>query len=225
MIVVTGGGRGLGRAIVDRLRSHGQRVISLNRTDAGEGADSVACDVTDPASLKAIARDLRKQGEPVTALIAAAGTASMNLALTTPPKTAQALVNTNLLGTIYSCQAFAPLMIRQKAGRIITFSTIAVPLALEGEAVYAASKAGVEAFTRTFARDLAPAGLTVNCIAPGPIRTDLLKGVSDQQIDAILAQQMDKTPATPDDIADCVDLLLSDKARALTGQIMHVKGV
>lgn len=226
MIIVTGGGRGLGQAIVDRLRAQGETVLALSRTGGGPGdPDHLACDVCDPASLKDVARSLRRGDKPLTAVIAAAGIAKMNLALTTPADTVRSLIETNLMGTIFTCQAFAPLMIRNKKGRIITFSTIAVPLALEGESVYAASKAGVESFSRTFAREVAEAGITVNCIAPGPIRTDLLRGVSDAQIEAITARQINRQTAEPGDVADLVELLLSDKAGSITGEILHVKGV
>ena len=91
----------------------------------------------------------------------------MNLAVTTPPSMTQKLIQTNLAGTIHCCQLFAPLMIRKKAGSIINFSTIAVTLGLKGESIYAASKAGVEGFSRAFAREMADFDIRVNCIAPG----------------------------------------------------------
>ena len=117
---------------------------------------------------------IKKMNKPISAFINAAGTASMNMAVTTDELTVQKLIQTNLVGTIYCCQLFSPIMMRQKYGCFIVFSTIAVSLALKGESVYAASKAGVESFTRTF-QENCDFNLRVNCIAPGPIRTDLLK--------------------------------------------------
>ena len=100
-----------------------------------------------------------------------------------------------------------------------------MPLALKGESVYAASKAGVESFTRTFAREMSDFNIRVNCIAPGPIRTDLLRGVTDVQIDKIVAQQIIKRPFKKSDISDLVELLLDQKAHSLSGQILNVGGV
>jgi NAD(P)-dependent dehydrogenase (short-subunit alcohol dehydrogenase family) len=110
----------------------------------------------------------------------------MNLALTTPASVAINIIQVNLLGTIYCCQNFAPLMLRNKTGSILNFSTIAVALGLKGESIYAASKAGVEGFTRSFAREMADFNVRVNCIAPGPIDTNLLKGITSTQIQKIV---------------------------------------
>ena len=109
----------------------------------------------------------------------------------------------------YCCQLFAPLMLQNKGGIIINFSTIAVALGLKGESVYAASKAGVEVFSRSFAREMADFNVRVNCIAPGPINTDLLKGVSDVQIDRIVSQQIIPKQAVPSDVCDLVETITS----------------
>ena len=115
-------------------------------------------------------------------------------------------------------------MIRKKAGSIINFSTIAVTLGLKGESIYAASKAGVEGFSRAFAREMADFDIRVNCIAPGPIKTDLLKGVSDEQIDAIVAQQILPKLFLPDGVADLCEFLLGPQSQSLSGQVLKVEG-
>jgi 3-oxoacyl-[acyl-carrier protein] reductase len=226
LIVVTGASRGLGQAICERLTNSGERVVGLSRSATSTtSADSFECDVGDYASVKRAVRAIKKLGEPVSALINVAGIASMNMAVTTNESTVQKLVQTNLMGTIYCCQLFAPLMIRQKQGIVINFSTIAVALALKGESVYAASKAGVEAFSRTFAREMADFNIRVNCIAPGPIKTDLLRGVTDAQIDTIVSQQVIPRNFQKADICDLVQLLLDNKASSLSGQVFNVGGV
>ncbi|MDB3977596.1 SDR family oxidoreductase, partial [bacterium] len=126
----------------------------------------IECDVSDYASVKIASKEVKRMKKPVKAFINAAGVASMNMAVTTDESTVQNLIQTNLVGTIYCCQLFAPIMLRQKQGSFINFSTIAVSLALKGESVYAASKAGVESFSRTFAREMADFNVRVNCIAP-----------------------------------------------------------
>lgn len=224
MILVTGASRGLGRAVADRLVDTGCDVFGISRSAEELPFESAACDVSDYEGVKAIAQKLRKEKRALQGVINAAGIASMNLAVTTPPSMTQKLIQTNLVGTIHCCQLFAPLMIRRKAGSIINFSTIAVALGLKGESIYAASKAGVEGFSRAFAREMADFNIRVNCVAPGPIKTDLLRGVSDEQIDAIVSHQIIPKIFQPGDVSDLCEFLLSSKSASLSGQVLHVGG-
>ena len=224
MIIVTGASRGLGRAVTERLLDAGHEVLGISREAEGLPFETVPCDVSDYDAVKSIAQNLRKRKIEVHGLINAAGIASMNLAVTTPPSMTQKLIQTNLVGTIHCCQLFAPLMIRRKSGSIINFSTIAVALGLKGESIYAASKAGVEGFSRAFAREMADFDIRVNCVAPGPIKTDLLKGVSDEQIEAIVSQQVLPKIFRPGDVCDLCEFLVSPKSSSLSGQTMHVGG-
>jgi 3-oxoacyl-[acyl-carrier protein] reductase len=225
MIIVTGASRGLGKAITERLMERGEKVVGLARSNVGLDVDAIECDVSDYTSVKNAAREVKRMKSPVKAFINAAGVASMNMAVTTDESTVQKLIQTNLVGTIYCCQLFAPIMLRQKQGSFINFSTIAVALALKGESVYVASKAGVEAFSRTFAREVADFNVRVNCIAPGPIRTDLLRGITDTQIEKIISQQVIPKQFQKSDICDLVELLIDDKASSLSGQVLNVGGV
>ena len=224
MILITGASRGLGRAVAERLVESGEDVLGISRETEGLPFEAVACDVSDYNAVKTIAQDLRKQKKEITGVINAAGIASMNLAVTTPPSMTQKLIQTNLVGTIHCCQLFAPLMIRRKAGSIINFSTIAVALGLKGESIYAASKAGVEGFSRAFAREMADFDIRVNCVAPGPIKTDLLKGVSDEQIEAIVSQQVMPKIFQPGDVCDLCEFLLSPQSKSVSGQVLNVGG-
>lgn len=225
MIIVTGASRGLGLAVTERLLDAGHEVLGISREAEGLPFETVPCDVSDYDAVKSIAQNLRKRKIEVHGLINAAGIASMNLAVTTPPSMTQKLIQTNLVGTIHCCQLFAPLMIRRKSGSIINFSTIAVALGLKGESIYAASKAGVEGFSRAFAREMADFDIRVNCVAPGPIKTDLLKGVSDEQIEAIVSQQVLPKIFRLGDVCDLCEFLVSPKSSSLSGQTMHVGGV
>lgn len=225
MIVVTGVSRGLGKAITERLIESGEEVLGLARNTNGLGINSIECDVSDYASVKNASKEVKRMKKPVKAFINAAGVASMNMAVTTDESTVQKLIQTNLVGTIYCCQLFAPIMLRQKQGSFINFSTIAVALALKGESVYAASKAGVESFSRTFAREMADFNVKVNCIAPGPIRTDLLRGITDTQIEKITSQQVIQKQFQKSDVCDVVELLLDEKATSISGQVLNIGGV
>lgn len=224
MIIVTGASKGLGRAICERLIEKKIDVLGLARNIEDVPFTSMSCDISSYDSVKAVAQQLKKDGARVDGLVNAAGIASMNLAVTTPPSVAQNIVNTNLLGTIYCCQLFAPLMLRNKQGSIVNFSTIAVALGLKGESIYAASKAGVEGFTRSFAREMADFNVQVNCIAPGPINTSLLKGITSEQIHMIVSQQIIPKQFKPDAVADLVELLIDSRADSLSGQVLHVGG-
>ena len=225
MIIVTGASRGLGQAITERLVECGEEVIGLARNTSGLKINAIESDVSDYASVKKASKEVKRMKKPVKAFINAAGVASMNMAVTTDESTVQKLIQTNLVGTIYCCQLFAPIMLRQKRGSFINFSTIAVTLALKGESVYAASKAGVESFSRTFAREMADFNVRVNCIAPGPIRTDLLRGITDAQIEKITSQQVIQKQFQKSDVCDLVELLLDEKATSLSGQVLNVGGV
>lgn len=225
MIVVTGASKGLGHSIAERLSSLDKQVIGVSRSATSDLFETFPCDVSDYQSTKELATFLKKKKQPLEAVINAAGVAAMNLAITTPPHQVNHLISTNLLGTINVCQNLAPLMIRNKQGRFINFSTIAVPLALKGESIYVASKAGVEGFSRAFANEMAPYAINVNCIAPGPIKTDLLKGVTDKQIQAITDRQLIKKQFNKSDVCDIVELLLDNRSQSITGQVLHVGGV
>ncbi|MEL6722049.1 MAG: SDR family oxidoreductase [Pseudomonadota bacterium] len=225
MIIITGASKGLGAAIAERLKSKGKTVVGLARDTSQMTIDNITCDISSYMAIKNAVREIKKRDESLEAVINAAGVASMNMAVTTNEKTVQNLIQTNLIGTIYCCQLFAPLMLRQKSGSFINFSTVAVALALKGESVYAASKAGVETFSRTFAREMADFNVRVNCIAPGPIRTDLLRGITGEQINKIISQQVVPKGFGKSDICDLVELLLDDKSASLSGQVLNVGGV
>jgi 3-oxoacyl-[acyl-carrier protein] reductase len=225
VIIVTGASRGLGQAITERLVENGEVVLGLARNTDGMNIDAIECDVSDYASVKNASKEVKRMKKSVKAFVNAAGVASMNMAVTTDESTVQKLIQTNLVGTIHCCQLFAPIMLRQKQGSFINFSTIAVALALKGESVYAASKAGVESFSRTFAREMADFNVRVNCIAPGPIRTDLLRGITDTQIEKITSQQVIPKQFQKSDVCDLVELLLDEKAASLSGQVLNIGGV
>ena len=223
MIIVTGASRGLGAAIFNDLKEKHSNVIGLAR-NADEKLNIFECDISNLKSVKSAAKKIKKIDNKLYAIINVAGIASMNIALATPEETIRKIIDINLLGTIFISQTFTPLIIRNTFGRIINFSTIAVKLGIKGESVYIASKAAVEGFSRSLARELSPFNITVNCIAPGPIKTDLLRGVSDKQIKDITDQQIFSRTMLPSDIVDYVNLILSNEAKHITGQVLHVGG-
>jgi len=225
MFIVTGASKGLGKAICLRLIKNNKKVLGLARDTKNLPFKSLNCDISSTEEIRSIVRIVRKQKLNITGIINAAGIASMNLALTTPSVTTEKIVQTNLLGTIYCCQLFAPFLVRNKNGTIINFSTIAVSLGLKGESIYAASKAGVESFSRAFAREMADFNISVNCIAPGPIKTDLIRGVSQKQVEKIISNQIIQKQFTPESVCDLVEILIDKRAKTLSGQVFHIGGV
>tara|TARA_Y100000991_G_C21951705_1_gene340114 strand:- start:119 stop:799 length:681 start_codon:yes stop_codon:yes gene_type:complete len=225
MIIVTGGASGIGYEIARTLRDEGENVITLSRREITEDKNHISCDLSDYSSLKKAYKIISSMNDQVYALINCAGIASMNLALTTPPEITKKIISTNLIGTIFSNQIFSPLIIKaNRGGRIINFSTIAVSIGLKGESIYCASKAGVETFSRIFANELSAFKITVNCIAPGPIRTNLLRGVSDKQIKDIIQRQIIKKEMKSENVVEIIRLILNKNSANLTGQVFHIGG-
>jgi 3-oxoacyl-[acyl-carrier protein] reductase len=149
----------------------------------------------------------------------------MNLALLANKKSSEDVMKVNFLGTLFACQAFVPLIIRNSGGHVINFSSIAAKINLQGESVYAASKAAIENFTRTLAKEVSSFNISVNCIAPGPIQTDLLLGLAHKQISDVIDYQIFKKQYELDDVCDLVEVLLDDKTKMLTGEVLHIGGV
>ena len=223
-VIVTGASRGIGFYCAEQLHAAGYRVVGVARNFEVKPAYEVrTVDVSDQASLATALQDLRRD-RTVFALLNAAGIASMNLLLTTPPQTIKRIVETNLLGTIYASQLVAAPLIRRGNGRIINFSSLAVAIGLQGESVYVASKAGVEGFSRSFAREMAPHGVTVNAIAPGPVDTDLIAKVPSEKLQAIVDRQIVQRKATVEDVWQIVRMLLAPESAMLSGQVFHVGG-
>jgi 3-oxoacyl-[acyl-carrier protein] reductase len=224
-VIITGASRGIGRYCANYLHATGYRVIGIARhTDPKAAFEIRVGDVSDYESVSATFHDIRRD-RSVFALINAAGIASMNLLLTTPHETIRRIIETNLLGTIYTSQLAAPALIRRGVGRIINFSTIAVAIGLQGESVYVASKAGVEGFSRSFSREMAPHGVTVNVIAPGPIQTDLIAKVAPEKVQAVVDRQVIRRMAVEEDVLRVILMLLASESSMLSGQVFHIGGV
>jgi len=142
----------------------------------------------------------------------------------TPGATAERIFRTNFLGTFLLCREAAKLMMKQKSGRIVNFSTIAVPMDLEGESIYAASKSAVETFTRIFAREVGPMGITVNAVGPTPIETDLIRSVPQDKIRAILDRLAISRLGSFDDVANVIDFFTDPASEYITGQVIYLGG-
>jgi 3-oxoacyl-[acyl-carrier protein] reductase len=227
-IVITGTRKGIGQALAQHYVSEGWRVAGCSRGEASikhVNYRHFELDVSDENAVVAMARTLHSDYGQVDALLNNAGIASMNHALLTPASTVNRILQTNVLGTFLFCREMAKLMRRTKTGRIVNFTTVAHPLNLEGEAIYAASKAAVESLTRILARELAELRITVNAIGPTPIETDLIRGVPQAKMDALIARQAIQRLGEVRDVINAVDFYLREESNFITGQVLYLGGV
>jgi len=226
-VLVTGASRGIGRFLAERYIAAGCSVIGCSRGETDlttQGYEHHQLDVADEAAVCEMFRQVRKRRGRVDVLINNAAITTMNHALLTPASTARAVLDVNVLGTFLCCREAAKLM-RSNGGRIINFSTTAVPLNLEGEAIYAASKAAVVSLTEILARELADFGITVNAVGPCPVDTAMTRPVPDTKMKAVLDRQAISRYAELEDVANVVDFFMKPESRLITGQVLYLGGV
>ncbi|AYJ79294.1 oxidoreductase [Aliarcobacter cryaerophilus ATCC 43158] len=228
VVVITGTSKGIGKALAlyylnkDFIVAGCSRSISLIEHPNYRHFE---LDITDEKNIVSMVRAIKKEFGTIDILINNAGIASMNHILTTSNESISKLFNTNFLGTFLFTREVAKVMMKEKYGRVINFSTVAKPLRLEGEAVYAASKAAIESFTQTSSKELSPFNITVNAIGPTPIQTDLIKAVPKDKIEDLLNKQTIKRFGTFDDIINVCNFFIDDKSSFITGQIIYLGGV
>lgn len=226
--LITGARKGIGRALAEQRLSLGDQVIGLSRGASDLVHDRYRhfeADVTDEAAVQQILREVKKTHGRLDALINNAGIASMNHSLLTPLSTARKIMETNFLGTFLLCREAAKLMQVRKFGRIVNLATVASRLKLEGEAIYAASKAAVVNLTEILAREFGPLGITVNAVAPTPIKTDLIAGVPEKKLNALVRRQAIPRFGELRDVTHVVDFFLDPSSDFITGQILYLGGV
>jgi 3-oxoacyl-[acyl-carrier protein] reductase len=226
--VVTGSRKGLGLALARHCVDAGHHVVGCSRKPADwehERYHHVLADVGSEADVRALFAHVRRTRGRLDHLVANAGVASMNHSLLTPAATVERLLRTNVTGTFLACREAAKLMKKRGFGRIVTLSSVAVPLRLEGEAAYVASKAAVVGLTQVLAREFAAFGITVNAVGPTPVATDLTRGVPAEAIDRLVARQAIPRLGTPADVINVVDFLLRAESALVTGQTIYLGGV
>lgn len=228
VILITGTRKGIGRFLAERYLEAGHQVIGCSRKQCDlehERYRHFELDVADESAVSKLFSAVRKELGGIDVLINNAGIASMNHAMLTPGKTVDRVLNTNVTGTFLFCREAAKQMQKKKSGRIVNFTTVAVPLKLDGEAIYAASKAAVVTLTEVLAREFAPFGITVNAVGPTPVKTDLIRNVPEDKIEALLERQAIRRFGEFDDVANVVDFFVSPNSGFVTGQIIYLGGV
>lgn len=235
--IVTGASRGLGRAIALSLAKEGAAVIVNYNGSAqkaqdvveeiqkeGGKAEAYRCNVADGDAVEAFFADILTRYGQIDILVNNAGITRDGLLMRMSEEDFTQVVDTNLKGTFYCMKWAAKAMIKKRKGRIINMSSVSGVAGNPGQANYCASKAGVIGMTKSTAREVASRGITVNAIAPGFIHTDMSDALPDKVKEASVAQIPLGHYGAPEDVADAVVFLASDKSKYITGQVLHVDG-
>lgn len=235
--VVTGASKGIGRAIAVALGEHGAHVVvNYNGseqaaketvqaiTEKGGSAEAMKFNVADyTETSEAIPEIIQKHGK-LDILVNNAGITKDGLMMRMSEEDFDAVINTNLKGAFTTCKAVSRQMMKQRSGKVINISSVSGVLGNAGQANYASAKAGLIGLTKSMARELASRGVTVNAVAPGFIETDMTKVLSEQVKEAAVKQIPLGSFGKPEDVAELVLFLASDKAKYITGQVICVDG-
>jgi 3-oxoacyl-[acyl-carrier protein] reductase len=234
--LVTGSSRGIGQGVALALAGEGAEVIvtarsaeatasTVEQIRAGGGrGHGIALDITDAEAVTDAIGALLKDYAKIPILVNNAGITSDNLLIRMKPNDWDTVLQTNLSGVYRLCRALVPSMIRARFGRIVNITSVVATVGNPGQTNYTAAKAGVEAFSRSLARELASRNVTVNCIAPGFIDTEMTRRLDEKQRQALLGQIPLKRLGTVDDVAQSVRFLVGQGADYITGTTLHVNG-
>lgn len=231
--LVTGASRGIGRAIAQQLTRAGAFVIGTATSETGAAALSqqlgakgrgIVLNVTDAAGCAATVESVVKEFGRIDILVNNAGITRDMLAMRLSDEAWDAVIDTNLTAVFRLTRAVLRPMMKQRWGRIINISSVVGAMGNAGQANYAAAKAGVIGMTKSVAREVASRGITVNCVAPGFIETDMTKDLPEEHKKALLAQIPAQRLGKTDDIAAATVFLASEQAGYVTGTVLHVNG-
>ncbi len=227
VVLVTGARKGIGEYLASHFLKKGDAVIGCSRQSAkrnGSGYRHFTLDVADETAVREMVHSIGKEFGRLDILINSAGIAAMNHMLLTPTDTARKVLETNVLGTFIVCREAVRLMRKHRQGRIVNIGSVAVPMKIEGEAVYAASKSAVVVLTEIAARELAPFQITCNVVALPPVPTDLIRGVPEEKIRQIVDRLAIKRFCRFEDIANAVDFFVNPASDFVTGQVLTLGG-
>lgn len=234
--LVTGASRGIGRAIAESLGREGAIVIGTATSDSGAAAiagylqeaglqgTGLALDVNDVAAVDAALEQIEKVHGPVAVLVNNAGITRDQLLMRMKEDDWDAVMDTNLRSVYRLSKAVLRGMMKARWGRIISIASVVGASGSAGQTNYAAAKAGMMGFTKSLAREVGSRNITVNCVAPGFIDTDMTAVLAEDYKQKLLAQIPLERLGRPEEIADAVTFLASDKAAYVTGNTLHVNG-
>ena len=228
VMIITGTRKGIGRYLSEYYLGKGYIVEGCSRGESDlkdPGYTHHSVDVAEERAVRGMVADVTKRHGRIDVVLNNAAIASMNHILLTPAASANRMLQVNVTGTMLMCRDAAKVMIRRKYGRIVNFTTIVAPIALAGEAIYAASKSAVVTFTRILAFELGQWGITCNSFGATPIMTDMIRGVPQDKIDAVVNGLAVKRLGTNQDCANVCDFFISPHSDNITGQVIYLGGV
>ena len=230
-VLVTGGTRGIGRAVAEAFLQRGDRVLFLYRKSEEQaeelrqlGAVGYRCDISDLSALKETCKRILAEEGSVQVLVNNAGIAQFSLLHEVTDEMWEAVRSVNYDAPFYLTRAFLPGMIRQKYGRILNISSMWGQVGASCEVAYSAAKAGVIGFTKALAKEVGPSGITVNCIAPGVVDTEMNAGLSGDTRKELKEETPLGRLGTPLDVAKACIFLSSEDGAFITGQVLGVNG-
>ncbi len=224
-MLVTGGNRGIGKAIAEAFLAEGDKVaVTVRSGEAPKGMLGVRCDVTDPAAVDAAFAEVEQAHGPVEVLVANAGVTRDTLLLRMGDDDWDAVLDTNLTGSFRVAKRAAKGMLRLRRGRIVFISSVVGLLGSAGQVNYAASKAGLVGMARSIARELGSRSITANVVAPGFVETEMTAVLPEEKKAEYKAQIPLQRYATTEEVAAVVRFLASDAAGYITGAVIPVDG-
>jgi 3-oxoacyl-[acyl-carrier protein] reductase len=227
-VLITGTSSGLGRHLAEHYLAGGDVVIGCARRAAAIDHQKYVhhqVDITDEHAIASMLASVRADHDGLDVLINNAGVATMNAFALTPPAAMHTIVDTNLLGPMLLTHGAIRLLRKSAAGRIVNVTTVAVPLRLAGETVYAASKAALESFTRGLAKEVGAYGITCNAVGPSLTPTRLTNGLPPAVRERLLSQQAVARQGSAADVANVIDFFLRPESDLVTGQIVYLGGI
>jgi 3-oxoacyl-[acyl-carrier protein] reductase len=228
VMLITGTRKGIGKSLAESYAQRGYLVEGCSRGDAAfeaEGYKHTSLDISEEKAVKAWVTDVARRHGRIDCVLNNAAIATMNHVLLTPAATANRMLSVNVTATMLVCRDAAKVMMRRKYGRIVNFTTIVDPIGLAGEAIYAASKAAVVTFTRILAFELGQWGITCNSFGATPIMTDMIRGVPQDKIDAVVNGLAIKRLGTFEDCLNVCDFFISPRSDNITAQVVYLGGV
>jgi len=229
-ILITGASRGIGRDIALNSKEKGYKVLGTSTTNEGvsslkeNGIHGLQLDLNDKKSVESFNGLLTQEHPDIAVLVNNAGITRDNIVLRMSEEEWTDVLNVNLNGAFKVTKTVLKFMLKKRWGRILNITSTSASTGNRGQANYAAAKAGIEAFSKSLAKEVGSRGITVNAIAPGYIQTDMTKVISENVKEEILSQIPLSRFGKPEEISQLVDFLISDEASYITGQTIHING-
>lgn len=229
-ILITGASRGIGKDIALKSKEKGYEVLGTSTTNEGvsnlreNGIHGLQLNLNDKKSVESFNYLLTQEHPDIAVLVNNAGITRDNIVLRMTEEEWMDVLNINLNGAFRISKTVLKFMLKKRWGRILNITSTSASTGNRGQANYAAAKAGIEAFSKSLAKEVGSRGITVNAIAPGYIQTDMTKVISEKVKEEILSQIPLSRFGKPEEISQLVDFLISDEASYITGQTIHING-